>query len=140
MTPLEHNKYLGISHLAYAGFHLLMTAVMMVFMSTMVSQIFDQARRMGDDRSPAFMPVILVFAGGLQVVLGIPPIVAGYAFLKRRRWAKVAGIAGGVVAAMSFPIGTALAVYTFWFLFSDAGKQVYENAAAQSPPPPPNWQ
>ena len=140
MTPLEHNKYLGMAHLAYAGFQLLMTAVMMVFMSVMVSQIFDQARRMGDDRAPAFMPVILVFAGGLQLVLSIPPIVAGYAFLKRRGWAKVAGIAGGIVAAMSFPIGTALAVYTFWFLLSDAGKQVYEKAAAQSPPAPPNWQ
>ena len=140
MTPLEHNKYLGIAHLAYAGFHALMALVMMVFMGTLMSQIFDQARRMGDTSSPTFMPVIFVFAGGLQLVFSIPPIVAGYAFLKRRPWAKIAGIVGGVVAAMSFPIGTALAVYTFWFLFSDACKQVYENPVALSPPPPPSWQ
>ena len=140
MTPPEHNKYLGIAHLAYAGFHVLVTIVMMAFMGTMMSQIFDQAGRMGDTRSPAFMPVILIFAGGFQLVISIPPIIAGYAFLKRRPWAKIAGIAGGIVAAMSFPIGTALAVYTFWFIFSDTSKQVYENPVASSPPPPPSWQ
>jgi|SRR5689334_14353086 len=140
MTPLEHNKYLGIAHLAYAGFHLLMTIAMMAVMGAMVSQIFDQAHRMGDASSPKFMAVILVFAGALQLLFGIPPIVGGYAFLKRRRWAKVAGIVSGVVAAMSFPIGTALAAYTFWFLFSEAGKQVYENTFPLSPPPPPIWQ
>jgi len=139
MTPLEHNKYLGLAHLAYAVFHMLMAIVVIAFMGTIMSQIFDQARRMGDTSSPTFMPVIIIFAGVLQVVFSIPPIVAGYAFLKRRAWAKVAGIISGIVAAMSFPIGTALAVYTFWFLFSNTGKQVYDPVAS-SPPPPPSWQ
>lgn len=111
---------------------------MMVFMGSMMSNIFFQASRMGDDRFTSLMPVIFVFAGVLQIALTIPSIVAGFAFLKRRGWAKVAGIAGGIVAAMSFPIGTALAVYTFWFLFSDAWKQVYENATPNMPPPPPD--
>lgn len=141
MTPQEHNKYLGIAHLVYAGFQLLMIILMMVFMGTMMSSILGQARRMGDDSFPSFMPVILVFAGALQLAFTIPSMVAGFAFLKRRAWAKVAGIAGGIVAAMSFPIGTALAVYTFWFLFSDAWKQVYENLTPRMPPPPPGeWQ
>ena len=141
MTPLQHNKYLGIAHLSYAGFHLLMTIVMMLFMGLMMSQIFGQARRMGDDTPPQFMGFVIVFAGVLQVLLSIPPIVAGYAFLKRRPWAKISGVTAGVVAAMSFPIGTALAVYTFWFLFSDTWKQVYENLAPSAPPPPPyEWQ
>jgi hypothetical protein len=140
MTPLEHNKYLGLAHLAYAVFHLLMAIVVIAFMSTLMSQIFEQARRMGDTSSPQFIPAIIVFAGVLQVIFSIPPIIAGYAFLKTRPWAKIAGIVSGIVAAMSFPIGTALAVYTFWFLFSSAGKQVYDNAVASSPPPPPSWQ
>ena len=141
MTPIEHNKYLGIAHLAYAGFHVLVTIAMMVFMGTMMSNIFSQARRMGDDSFPTVMPVILVLSGVLQVAFSIPPLVAGFAFLKRRTWAKVAGIAGGIVAAMSFPVGTALAVYTFWFLFSDTWKQVYENSTPKMPPQPPEeWQ
>ena len=141
MSPQEHNKYLGIAHLVYAGFQLLMIILMMVFMGTMMSNILGQARRMGDDSFPFFMPIILVFAAALQLVFTIPSMVAGFAFLKRRSWAKVAGIAGGIVAAMSFPIGTALAVYTFWFLFGEAWKQVYEGLTPRMPPPPPGeWQ
>jgi hypothetical protein len=138
MTPLEHNKYLGMAHLGYAGFQLLMTIVIVGFMGLMMSEIFVQARRMGGDTPPQFMGFVIVFAGVLQVLLSIPSIVAGYAFFKRRPWAKVSGVIAGVVAAMSFPIGTALAVYTFWFLFSDAGKQVYENLTPSAPPPPPS--
>jgi hypothetical protein len=141
MTPEEHNKYLGMAHLAYAGFQLLMTAVMLVFMVSMMSEIFGQARRMDDNTPLAFMGFIIVFAGAIQTLLSIPPIVAGYALLKRRSWAKVAGIIAGAVSAMSFPVGTALAVYTFWFLLSDTGKQVYENLTPRVPPPPPvEWQ
>ena len=141
MTVLEQNKYLGIAHLGYAALQVLIMIVTLVFMGAMMSEIFSQAARMGDDRFGEFMPVVLVFAGVLQVAFTIPSIVAGYAFLKRRPWAKIAGIIAAVVAAMSFPLGTALAVFTFWFLFSDAGKQLYDHAAApSSPPPPPNWQ
>jgi hypothetical protein len=71
----------------------------------------------------------------------VPSVVAGYALLKRRRWAKVAGIVAGVTAATSFPVGTAVAVYTFWFLFSDVGKQLYGGPGRELPPlPPKDWQ
>jgi hypothetical protein len=141
MTSLEHNKWLGIAHLSYAGFQLLMMAVTMAFIGVMFSNIFGQARRMGGEPPPPFVGLVLVLAGVFQVVFSIPPIVAGFALLKRRSWAKIAAIVGGVVAAMSFPIGTALAVYTFWFLFSDPGQQLYPSKSSDAPPPPPDdWQ
>ena len=141
MTPLQHNKYLGIAHLAYAGLQLIVIVVMLVFMLSMISEIFGQARRSGDDTPLAFAGFVVVFVGAIQVLFSIPPIVAGYAFLKRRPWTKIAGIIAGAVSAMNFPIGTALAVYTFWFLLSDVGKEVYENFTPKVPPPPPReWQ
>ncbi len=69
----------------------------------------------------------------------VPSIVAGYALLKQRRWAKTAAIIAGVLAAMQFPIGTAVCVYTFWFLFSEPGKVLYEKPTYALPPPPPVW-
>src|SRR5437868_7708244 len=95
---------------------------------------------MGGPPMPPFT-LIFVFAAAIGVAMTIPSIVAGYALLKRRPWAKVAGIVGGAVAATSFPIGTGVAVYTFWFLFSDAGKQVYSGVKKEPPPlPPGEWQ
>lgn len=145
MTPQQHNKYLGIAHLAFAAFELMVMIVTLVFVRVVLSDIFDQPRRTGSDPSPEVLGLIFVFALALQIAFSVPSIVAAYAFLKQRSWAKTAGIVGGVVAAISFPIGSALAVYTFWFLFSDAGKQLYDpNARVLQPPSPPlppsDWQ
>jgi len=103
--------------------------------------IFRQAQSMGSDGPPpAFFGAIMIFAALFNIVLTIPSLVAAYALLKRRPWAKIAGIIAGALSAMSFPMGTAVAVYTFWFLFSDAGKQVYEQAQVTPPPAPPgSW-
>ena len=52
--------------------------------------------------------------GRTLLILGL--LVAGYGMLKRRSWAKVAGIVSSCFCALSFPFGTALCVYTLWFL------------------------
>lgn len=144
MTPEEHNKYLGIAHLAYAGIQILMLVVMIAFMGVILSDIYGKAQSMGGDPPPAFLGLVVVFVGLFQLVLSVPPIVAGYAFLKRRPWAKIAGIVAGVVTAMNVPIGAAVSAYTFWFLFSNVGKQLYDKNAVVLPPAPPappaSWQ
>jgi hypothetical protein len=78
--------------------------------------------------------VILIFAGIINLLFTIPSVVAGYALLKRRPWGKIAGIVAGVCTAMSFPIGTAVAVYTFWFLFGETGKALYDGTAQTAAP------
>ena len=141
MTPLEHNRYVGLAQLGYAGFHLLTVIALMGVEGFMFQNIYSRSQEMGGPPPPQFLVLIFVFAAMVTVAITIPSVVAGYALLKRRPWAKVAGIVGGVVAATSFPIGTAVAVYTFWFLFSDVGKQVYGVRNQELPPlPPKEWQ
>ena len=141
MTPQEHNKFVGLAHLGYAGLHVFMMIASLGVVGFMFENIYSRSREMGGPPPPRFLGVILVIAGIFNIVTTIPSLVAGYALLKRRRWAKVAGIIGGVVAAMSFPIGTAVAVYTFWFLFGDVGKQLYDVRTPEGPPlPPEEWQ
>jgi hypothetical protein len=141
MTPQEHNKFVGLAQLGYAGFHLLTIIVLMGVEGFMFQNIYSRSQEMGGPPPPAFVGLIFVFVGIISVAMTIPSVVAGYALLKRRRWAKIAGIVGGVVAATSFPIGTGVAVYTFWFLFSDVGKQLYGGKNQELPPlPPKEWQ
>jgi hypothetical protein len=141
MTPQEHNKFVGLAQLGYTGVHLLMMIVFMGVEAYMFENIYSRSQEMGGPPPPPFLVLIFVFAGIFSVAMTIPSVVAGYALLKRRPWAKVAGIVGGVVAAASFPIGTAVAVYTFWFLFSDVGKQLYGGKNQELPPlPPKEWQ
>ena len=141
MTPQEHNKFVGLAQLGYGGFHLLMMIVLLGVEGYMFENIYSRSQEMGGPSPPPFVGLIFVFVGIFSVAMTIPSFVAGYALLKRRPWAKVAGIVAGVVAAMSFPIGSAVAAYTFWFLFSDVGKQLYGAKVHALPPlPPKDWQ
>jgi hypothetical protein len=141
LTPLEHNKFVGLSHVGYAALHLVSLVVSMAFMGFMFSNIFAKAATMGGEPPfpPAFFTAVLVFVGLINVALTIPSVVAAYALLKRRPWAKIAGIVGAVTAALSFPFGTLVAVYTFWFLFSDPGKAIYGDPRPLPPNPPAQW-
>lgn len=135
MTPQEHNKFVGTAHIVYASFYLLLGVVFAIFFAVMFTS-FPEPGRAG---TPAvfgifFALIFFVFYG----VLTVPSLIAGIALLKQKSWAKTASIIAAVLAGMQFPIGTAVCIYSFWFLFSEPGKVLYERP--QLPPPaPPNW-
>ena len=79
-----------------------------------------------DDMPPAALFAIIgIITAVFTLFLTIPPLIAGYGFLKRKRWSKVAGAISAALALLSIPIGTALGIYTFWFLFGEKGRQLY---------------
>jgi hypothetical protein len=117
MTPQDHNKVIGIMHLIWGGFNGLMMIILVPFFLLFAGIIGS------DPHAPPEMKAVFGFMGVFFVVLavlfGIPPVLAGYAMLKRKSWAKVAGIVSSCLCALSFPFGTALCVYTLWFLFGE---------------------
>ncbi len=163
MTPQDHNKVIGIMHLIWGGFNAL-TLLIIVPIFLVIGGFIGSA----PDAPPGlgvFFGLFGVFMAFLALVAGVPPVVAGYAMLKRKSWAKIAGIISACLCALSFPVGTALCVYTFWFLFSD-GENFYNRPDAAvwrgslrdanatdwqtrqasdarqkdyAPPPPPDW-
>lgn len=115
MTPQDHNKVLGIMHLIYGGFNVLIMVIVGLFFIPVA------ALGAADPNAPPGLAAIFGIMGVLMVVLGVilglPSVLAGYAMLKHKSWARVMGIIAACVEALSFPFGTALCVYTFWFLF-----------------------
>lgn len=130
MTPEEHNKYLAYSHLGYAAFQFLMTVVMIFFSFIIFGALTATAPR--GEFPVALVATILIFTFIIQLLFTVPSIIAGFGLLKRRQWAKTASIIAGVMSAMSFPVGTAVCVYTFWFLFGASGKEFYERTLAET--------
>ena len=126
MTPEQHNKYLSWAHLGYAIITGLFMLLMMGFMTAMLSL---------DPKGPpaGFVVFMLLFMAGMFSIMIIPSIVAGYALKKKKRYAKTASIIAGITAAMQAPFGTAVCVYTFWFLFSEPGKALYDNPQRMLP-------
>jgi hypothetical protein len=139
MAPEEHNKYLGMAHVAYGVLHILLMLVTGVIVFAMVGLSTLNGR--GSSLPPRpFIAVIVALVVIVNVLLAIPSFVAGYAFLKRKPWAKTAGIVAAVLSALRIPFGTAVSIYTFWFLFSTPGKLLYDNLGQALPPSPPaNW-
>jgi hypothetical protein len=134
LTPEQHNKYLGILHLAHGGLTSLFMLAMGIFMS--IASAVDPRGGPPPEFVGLMWAFLLVF-GGIMVA---PSYVAGYGLLKRRRWAKVAAIVSAVMSASSAPIGTAVCAYTFWFLFSESGKLLYDQPQYALPPRSANWQ
>ena len=127
MTPEQHNKYLGLAHLAYAAFHSLMGLV--VGASVFIILSTAPASPRGDQPPVGFVWAVALFVLVFSIGWSIPSMIAAYAFLKKKRWAKAAGLVAGVFAAAQMPVGTAVGVYTFWFLFSPPGRLLYDREA-----------
>jgi hypothetical protein len=122
MTPADHNKVIGVMHLVYGGFFTLI-AFLLLFIFGGLAAMVAAAGASDPDAPPAFFfGLIAFFIFVVYLVLSLPSLIAGYAMLKRKQWAKVAGVVAAVLATVSFPFGTALCVYTLWFLLGDAGK------------------
>lgn len=122
MTPEEHNKTLGTLHLVYGGLHGLAMLVVVFAFSFL---LYAGGRGGGDAFETSFVFAIMTVVMLFSLLLTIPSFVAGYGLLKRKSWAKLWGMIAGVIAGMSFPLGTALCVYSFWFLIGEGGKELY---------------
>jgi hypothetical protein len=139
MTPEDHNRTLGICHLAYGGLSALMVLVMLVFFGAIMFAI------PGGEAPVGIFVLVMAFIMLWSLILMLPSFIAGYAILKHKSWAKPASIVAAVLETMSFPLGTAVAIYSFWFMFSDAGRAMYDKnftspqrpyALRDTPPPP----
>ena len=143
MTPEEHNKNLGWAHLAHGGFQLLMMLAIFTFFFLLIPLPGGPG---GNGPPLPFFLIVAVFILFFQLLFILPAFLAGYGLLKRKPWAKTMGIIAGVLAAMNFPIGTAVCVYSMWFLVGEGGQGLYDKAGARpraslggAPPPPPDW-
>lgn len=53
------------------------------------------------------------------VALALPGMIAGYGLLKRKSWARILTLVLGVLNLFSFPVGTAVGIYTLWVLLQN---------------------
>jgi len=127
MTAEQHNKYLGLAHLTYAALHSLVGVFIGVMMVVMFSTL--PPSQPGNPPPPAFFVGVAVFTVVFTLVWSIPSMIAAYALLKRKRWAKTASIVAGVFAATQLPLGTAVGIYSFWFAFGEPGRLLYDQPA-----------
>jgi len=85
-----------------------------------------------DDTAILVTSIVAVVCGGLFFLGNALNIIAGVGLLKYKSWARILAIILGIINLFGFPIGTALGIYTFWVLFNEETKQLFETGFASS--------
>jgi hypothetical protein len=141
MKPEEHNKTLGVLHLVYGGLQALLLIVASFFAIPALYLIWNEPGH----SAPPLVFVAMLF--GVILIASLffftPALVASYGLLKRKSWGRTAGIVAAALMALNVPVGTALAIYSLWFLLGK-GTRLYESEEARferyalgdAPPPP----
>ncbi|HYJ91571.1 MAG TPA: hypothetical protein VEV84_09700 [Pyrinomonadaceae bacterium] len=124
MTNEEHNRYIAYTFFANAGFYLLILLFVIAMFWAMLNN--------GPGPPREFFGVMMAFMTVFYSLFMVPSIIAGYALLKKKSWARIASIIAGVIAGMNFPIGTGACAYALWFFFSDNWKEIYEEDSYSS--------
>jgi hypothetical protein len=121
----SHSRLVGVLHLVH-GF-VAAAAAVGVFLSVALLVGFRAALERwmfpaGDTGSSPevwfYLLVVVVVTVYVLITLlfTVPAIAGGFGLLMRKRWARKLVLVSAVVAALDFPFGTAIAVYTLWFL------------------------
>jgi len=125
MTPQDHNKVIGTMHLIYGSFNALMMFILVPLFAWIYGMTNVEPQVPGEVKT--LLGVFVAFILFLALIFAIPPIAAGYGLLKHKSWARTAAIVSSILAVISMPLGTALGVYSLWFLFGE-GKNFHETA------------
>ncbi len=96
----------------------------MLFISTLISAIFPMIFEQADPEVGWIVEWIVPFIKIISVIviafLSIPSIVGGWGLLNQKKWAMTLVLIMGCLKLFSFPIGTALGVYTIWVYSEDS--------------------
>lgn len=69
---------------------------------------------------------IAVVVGGFLALTSLPSVIGGLGLLGRKSWARMLILVVAVFHVLNVPIGTAVAVYTFWALLQDETRRMFE--------------
>jgi hypothetical protein len=73
---------------------------------------------------------------GLGIMtLAAATAAAGVGLVQYRSWARIFAIIMAVLLVFNFPVGTVIAVYAFWVLFSKEGQQYYKSRSESTMAP-----
>lgn len=81
---------------------------------------------------PVGSPVLVIVAvgvSGLLFLLSAPSIIAGIGLLKHKAWARILTLILAIIALLNVPIGTLIALYTFWVLTNEETMKILDASA-----------
>lgn len=115
----SHKKILGILYVVSGSLQMLFIFGLSMFVSTIMALVAHEV----DPHEAAIIELvgsILRFLPGVIILFfSLPSIIAGIGLLYKQKWAFILALILGCFKLFSFPIGTALGIYTIWVYAED---------------------
>jgi hypothetical protein len=113
--PDTHIKVIGILNIVMPAVKILLLLFLFLGLGFFVA--FEGRVNQGVTSGPPLLVfVIIILLGLFFLALVIFRIIAAVALMKGRCWARIVIVVFGVLDLTSFPLGTALGIYTLWTL------------------------
>jgi len=119
-----HVKVLGALQIALGAFGLLAAALLVVVFGGAAGIVGAS----GDPEAAIAIPIIGLTGMTLVVFLlatSLPGVIIGVGLLRRRPWARIAGIVISIIGLMMIPFGTLVGLYGLWVLFNSETERLF---------------
>lgn len=123
----NHKKILGILYVVSGS----LTMLVIFGISMLATTIMALVAHNVDPQDAAIMELVARLLQILPVIIvvffSIPSIIAGIGLLYKQSWALILALILGCFKLFSFPLGTALGVYTIW-VYAEDNKQAKQTS------------
>lgn len=123
-----HKRVLGILYIVSGSVQILIMLFLSALFSILLPYILDHAQVDEQWVMVYIVPFIRILTIGIILLFSVPAIIGGIALINKQKWALTLVLVLGCFKLFSFPIGTALGIYTIW-VYSEDHKQHITNPA-----------
>ena len=109
-----HKRILGILYIVSGILQILFLITLSVFVSTVFPMLFERADLDDQWALVWIVPFISTIVTVIILVMSIPAIIGGLGVLNNKKWGLMTVLILGCFKLFSFPVGTALGIYTIW--------------------------
>jgi len=122
----NHVKAVGIIHIAFSVFGILIAVVLFTVLN-IVAKMPDV-----DEEAMRVLQIVGMVVPWFMIVVSLPGIVGGIGLLKQQGWARILILIKAFLDLVSFPIGTAIGIYSIWVLFDKRTEKIFAKSKTGS--------
>ena len=115
----SHKKILGVLYIVSG----VLQIIILMFVAILVNTIFPFAQKQAEPDEALILEMVAklvqIIPAVIIIIISIPSLIAGIGLLNAQKWALLLALILGCFKLFSFPIGTALGVYTIWVYAQD---------------------
>lgn len=115
----SHKRVIGILYIVTGVLQSIGMLLLSILISSLIPFIADNAEENARWVFDWLVPFINIISAIVIIFLSIPSIVGGAALLQGKGWALTLLMILGCFKLFSFPIGTAIGIYTIWVYAED---------------------